>query len=206
MCFHLIGFNKNYIFRILSHKQKREILLKLIIKKRKSIREFNDKKIFLEDIHNFINIAKFAPSGKNRQPWKIIILEDKEKNKLEEMLTMKLHEEDLTGSLEISINAISQSNKTILFFNPYSYKEVNYSHNKLLMDTQSIGAFIQNFILLLTEKNISSLWINDIYYAKKEIEEYFTNNKMEIIAAISLGYSSKTRNFNLRNDLKDILI
>ena len=61
------------------------------------------------------------------------------------------------------------------------------------MDTQSIGALIQNFLLLSTENGISTLWINDIFYAKKEIENFYVDNTMEIVAAVAVGYSSSSK-------------
>lgn len=174
-----------------------------VIKKRKSIRSFNKENVLLDNILEIIDIAKYAPSGKNRQPWKIKILEDT--NTIEKILLNSLSQFEKTGSLEISLNAIKECDKLLLIFNPYSYKEEKYTKKNLLMDTQSIGAFIQNIILLLTEKGISTLWINDIYYSKQEIECHYSSGEMEIIAAIAVGYSSKERLFNIRKSIEEII-
>jgi nitroreductase len=121
-------------------------MIEEIIRKRKSIRQFNKKNIPIELIYEAIETSKFAPSGKNRQPWKVKILSDNEKLDLINILNNKKDMLAETGSLSISIDAIKQSNHTLLIFNPYSYREKPYSRNKLLMDTQSIGAFVQNLL------------------------------------------------------------
>ena len=73
------------------------------------------------------------------------------------------------------------------------------------MYTQSIGAFIQNLLLYFTENDISSLCINDIYYAKNEIEQYFNSN-YELISGVAIGYSNFSKKYNMRKSLNDILL
>ncbi len=181
-------------------------MIEEIIKKRKSIRQFNDEELDISQILDTINIAKFAPSGKNRQPWKVKLLEGNDKETLLEILKANPDEKTAAGSFSISINAIEQSSITLLIFNPFSYKEENYSQNRLLMDTQSIGAFIQNILLLCTERDISTLWINDVYYEKSAIESFYVKGEMELIAAIAMGYSNQERRFNIRHEIGDIIL
>jgi len=177
-----------------------------LILKRKSIRQFNSSKIPDEMIYKAIEVAKFAPSGKNRQPWKVKILSETEKPDILDLLNNKKNELDDPGSLSVSIKAISQSSHTLFIYNPYSYTEEPYPRNKLLMDTQSTGAFIQNLLLYFTEQNVASVWINDVYYARKEIEKYMNDYKNELVAAVALGYSDLSRNYNLRDSLDEILL
>ena len=122
-------------------------MIEKLIKKRKSIRQFNKKKIPEKLIYRAIEIAKFAPSGKNRQPWKLKILSEQEKSEIAKIMENKSKELTDYGSLLISAEAIRQSSHTIFIYNAYSYTERPYSRNKLLMDTQSIGAFIENLLL-----------------------------------------------------------
>lgn len=53
-----------------------------LAKRRKTIREFSSEKIDLEDVIYAINVAKEAPSGANRQPWRFVIVIDNEKKKV----------------------------------------------------------------------------------------------------------------------------
>ncbi|MCX8193033.1 MAG: nitroreductase family protein [Nitrososphaeria archaeon] len=48
-----------------------------IIRERRSIREFRDEEIPVEDLKLLIEAARWAPSGSNLQPWKFVIVTDK---------------------------------------------------------------------------------------------------------------------------------
>lgn len=47
-----------------------------LIKKRRSIREYEDRKVSLKDIEQIIEESTLAPSSGNGQPWKFIVVED----------------------------------------------------------------------------------------------------------------------------------
>ena len=46
---------------------------------RVSVRQYSDKKIEQEKIDTILKAAMAAPSGMNRQPWEILVVDDKEK-------------------------------------------------------------------------------------------------------------------------------
>ena len=48
------------------------------MQRRRSVRHFSDKPVSLEAIENIVMTASSAPSGANKQPWKFIIVKDKE--------------------------------------------------------------------------------------------------------------------------------
>ena len=52
------------------------------IENRRSIRKYKVDKINKELIEDMIYSATLAPSAKNRQPWKFIVYQGKEKGKL----------------------------------------------------------------------------------------------------------------------------
>jgi len=45
---------------------------------RRSIRKFQDREVSMEIIEKILDIARYAPSAKNRQPWIFIIVRDRE--------------------------------------------------------------------------------------------------------------------------------
>ena len=51
------------------------------IRKRRSIRGYNDSPIEYSVVEKLVEDAALAPSGMNRQPWKFLILSNKEKSK-----------------------------------------------------------------------------------------------------------------------------
>lgn len=52
-----------------------------IIKKRKSVRAFDKKEVPEDVINRIMDTARIAPSAKNRQEWRFIIVKDGEKKK-----------------------------------------------------------------------------------------------------------------------------
>lgn len=46
-----------------------------IINKRQSIRRFNEKEVEVEKINKRIEAGMLAPSSKNKQPWRFVILD-----------------------------------------------------------------------------------------------------------------------------------
>ena len=49
------------------------------IKNRRSIRKYSDKKISTSIIHELIDIATYAPSSHNKQPWEFVVKRNKKK-------------------------------------------------------------------------------------------------------------------------------
>lgn len=164
------------------------------IKERRSIRKFQDKIIPKDVIEELLELSIKAPSGKNRQPWRFVVLQGKKKDELVILMTnvVKIRKEKgmNIGSCEISINAINEAPVMILVFNAFSNFEEDYNHYRLLTDTQSIGASIQTMILAAEDLGLGSLWICDIFYSNHEICSWL-NRKDELVAGIALGYANQ---------------
>ncbi len=63
--------------------------LKETIKNRRSIRKFKDTEVSKEIIKDIIDCARLAPSAKNRQPWKFVIVTDTIKNQIADIMLEK---------------------------------------------------------------------------------------------------------------------
>ncbi|GAB6100499.1 nitroreductase family protein [Halanaerocella petrolearia] len=178
------------------------------ITKRRSIRKFQDRDISKEMIQELLELAIQAPSGKNRQPWRFIVLRDKSKRELVRIMNEKvkfLKKKNLSiGSSELSINAISEASAVILVFNPFFKDKESINHNRLLMDTQSIGAAIQTMILAAEDMGLATLWICDVFYSKKEICSWL-NRKEGLIAAVAIGYANQSPFPRPRKDLNEVV-
>ena len=49
-----------------------------ILLERRSIRIYKEKKVEEEKINQILVVGKVAPSGKNKKPWELMVIEDKE--------------------------------------------------------------------------------------------------------------------------------
>ena len=66
---------------------------------RRSIRKYRSDEIDRKLIEEIIYSATFAPSAKNRQPWKFIVYQGEEKDKLVEVMRHGINSEKITHAL-----------------------------------------------------------------------------------------------------------
>lgn len=165
-----------------------------VIEERRSIRKFQDKIVPKETIEKLLELATKAPSGKNRQPWKFIVLQDMKKcdlvNIMETASNIYKKQNKSIGSFEFSTKSIDEAAIVILVFNIFSNFEEDYNRNRLITDTQSIGAAIQTMILAAQNFGLGSLWICDIFYCSNEICSWL-NSEDELVAAVAIGYPNQ---------------
>ena len=176
------------------------------IKTRFSCRTYSTKELNDLDINKIIDAARYAPSPKNRQPWRFMILRKKEKEEF-----LKLIQESSSGntskypygkqlneynSEKETYKAMSQADTIVLIFNKfYSSKTLGLKDNLFdCTNIQAIGAAIQNMILKGTDLGIGSLWICDIFTHYKQICDHYYKDG-QLVAAIALGYSVKENKY-----------
>jgi nitroreductase len=165
------------------------------IRQRRSIREFQNEPVPQKSIEAILELAMKAPSGKNRQPWRFVVLQHKQKDEFVTVMTNAIslrRQQGLDiGSSKLSLKAIKQAPVVILVFNAFSHSEKDYNHFKLLTDTQSIGAAIQTMILAAQDVGLGTLWICDIFYSEREICSWL-NRSDELVAAVAMGYANQS--------------
>lgn len=177
------------------------------IKKRRSIRKFKNTKVKKELIEDLINCARLAPSAKNRQPWKFVIVQDDIKEKIADVMLEK--EEISNINLESKIynanNSVKATAKIIKEAPILILVLKQYEDNWIIGDCLSIGGAIEHICLRATDLGLGSLWIRDIVYTQKEIAKLVCHEDMEVISAISIGYPNEKPNQRPRKDLNEIL-
>ena len=90
-----------------------------VINKRQSIRNYDNKEVTYEELETLINATRFAPSAKNRQPWRFYILTDEEKDDIVSMMYEwdKLNRDEKT-SVKGTANQMKEANKVIMVYYP----------------------------------------------------------------------------------------
>lgn len=177
------------------------------IEERRSIRKFQNKIVPKETIERLLELATKAPSGKNRQPWRFFVLQNSKKDELVDIMnsTSNLYKKQnkSIGSLDLSTNSINEASAVVLVFNAFSNFEGDYNHNRLLTDTQSIGAAIQNMILGAQNFGLGTLWICDVFYCSNEICSWL-NRKDELVAAVAIEYPNQSPYSRPRKLLQEV--
>ena len=186
---------------------------------RRSIRKFTDRPISQEDITDIIQSGIKAPSSKNRQPWKYIVVQGNAKEEMLKVFRQGIEREEKDNALlPLSKQHIAAAKYTvdIMADAPIIVFVVNSLGKSILTELtpeehvyeicniQSISASIQNMLLAATEKGIGSLWICDIYFAYSELCKWLDSDG-QLIAAIAFGYPNEFPKERPRKKLEDIV-
>lgn len=173
--------------------------LKELITNRRSIRSYRNNEIPKELIEDLIDCARLAPSAKNRQPWKFLIVQNDVKNQIADMMIE--HEKNFyndNSSVINTANVIKEAPVLILVLK-------QYEDNWIVGDSLSIGAAIEHICVRAIDLGLGSLWIRDIVYTQKEIAKLVKHENMELISAISIGYPNENPKQRPRKNLNEVL-
>ncbi len=186
---------------------------------RRSIRKFTDKPIPQKDITDIIQSGIKAPSSKNRQPWKYIVVQGNVKEEMLEVFRQGIEREENDNALlpeskqhiaaaKYTVDIMAEAPTIIFVVNSLGksiLSELTPEERVYeICNIQSIGASIQNMLLTATEKGIGSLWICDIYFAYSELCKWLGSDG-QLIAAIAFGYPNESPKERPRRKIEDIV-
>lgn len=189
------------------------------INNRRSIRQYLDKQVSKETIEQIIDAGRLAPSAKNRQPWKYIVLGGESKIEFLKCMERGIEREENENALlpnsqggipdaKYTYKVMVQAPILIVILNtncgsPFAEIDAD-SRITEICDTLSIGASIENMLLKATELGLGTLWIANTCYAYEELTEYLETTH-QLVGAIALGYADETPNQRPRKILEDIV-
>ena len=183
------------------------------IRERRSIRRYKDEPIPEDVLTEILNAGRLAPSGKNAQPWRFVVVQDDEKRAemvkvMREGIDARQAEGIPPGSSRWTAKVMEQAPVTVFVFNENAGvlavpNDIGDTFD-CLVNAQSIGAAIQNMLLAATELGVGSLWICDVFYACVELSKWLGENH-QMIAAVSLGYADEAPDARARKPLNDLV-
>ena len=179
-----------------------------VIKNRRSIRKYKNIDINKEIIIDIISHGILAPSAKNRQPWKSIIVLKEKKDLIADMMikwatadNIKRTNKLLKSKNSVKETAISIKEASVLIL-IFREKDDNWING----DNLSIGACVENMCLRATELNLGSLWIRDTVHVDKLIEQYLRIDKnLELNCALAIGVKNENPLPRYRKKIEEIV-
>ncbi len=140
------------------------------IRNRRSIREFTDKPVSDDDLKRIIEAAIWAPSGKNNQPCRFVVITDQ---KMRQQL----------AELTVYAHIVSAAPALIAV---YVDEEVMYDQVK---DYQSAGASLQNMLLASEALGLGAVWLGQILKNKSDVSEALNVGKQyDLMAVLAIGH------------------
>jgi nitroreductase len=153
---------------------------------RRSIRKYTEEEIADEHIRTILDSARWAPSGLNNQPWKFIVIKDKE--------TMK----ELAGCTHYS--QIVQAAPLLIAV--YLDTETMYNKTK---DIQAIGAAIQNMLLACCDLGFGAVWLGEILNQSDKVNLILNcPDSLELMAILAIGKPDENGKSPSRKELGSI--
>jgi len=161
-----------------------------IMKKRKSIRGFKDIEIEKEKLDYILEAFRVAPSAKNLQPWKLIVINDK---KIIEELVPACKNQYFIAEAPIVIAACA--------FEEEAYGIMGSYLNSYPVD---IGIAFEHLILAATEQGLGTCWIGAFF--EDEVKKVLdVPEKVRVVALTPVGYPNDNGRDKPRKNLEEIV-
>jgi coenzyme F420-0:L-glutamate ligase/coenzyme F420-1:gamma-L-glutamate ligase len=176
------------------------------IKKRRSIRKYFSRPVSTEILSEILEAASWAPSAHNAQPWRFIVLIDEAlKRDLAEAMAnawmadmikdgtfMQVREQSRRASVErftrapVLVVACLTMNDMIQYADELRQK---CEHD---LAVQSLGAAIQNMLLVAYSKNLGACWFCAPIFCKDTVRKVLKiPEDVEPQALITIGYAAE---------------
>lgn len=148
------------------------------IKKRKSVRAFKRKKPDWRDILECIDSVRYAPMAGNNFTLKIICVSDKEKiKKLSEAA-----QQPFVATVDYIVVFCTNPSRTV---NCYGERGKIYCR-------QQAGAAIENFLLKIVEKGLSTCWTG--HFVDEQVKKILDiPENIQLEGLFPIGYSSEIK-------------
>lgn len=140
------------------------------IRGRRSVRRFQDRSLEEEHTRALLEAGRWAPSGLNNQPWKVILVEDC--SRAAEMARCTRYSSIVAGAPLLIAVFLDHSS--------------SYDRDK---DAMALGAFIQNILLAAHDRGLGAVWLGEILREKDRVRELLgAPEELELMAVIAVGY------------------
>jgi len=145
-----------------------------VITSRRSIRKFKPQNVPRAVIRSILDLARWAPSAHNAQPWRLVVIEDDEvKGRLavemgrvwlSDMLKDGVAREEAEAMVKLRTwNRITNSPVVIIACLDASdvrkFSDVRRQKAEYLMAVQSVAAYIQTLILTAYDRELGACWL-----------------------------------------------
>lgn len=159
------------------------------ILKRRSVRSYLDKDVEEEKLMEVLEAGRLAPSACNIQPWKFIVLKDRE---VRSKMVKACANQNFVGSAPVLIVGCIVSK---------GYSMGGWFDSNIL----DIGIALDHMTLQAAHLGLGTCWIGA--FNEKEVKDLLSiPNEVRVVAILTLGYPKNVNIFEKdRKSLKDVV-
>ena len=149
-----------------------------VISKRYSVRKFTDEKVPQEIIEEILEFGRIAPSGDNRQPTVVYVLDEEKIGKIKENPLIKIH-------------PVFFKSKQALLVCYSKTLEMKRTHDKFCFGITDSSIATTYMMLKITELGLGSVWIG--WFNPKLLKETLEiPDEYEPASILTFGYIHKS--------------
>ncbi|MGD9125332.1 MAG: nitroreductase, partial [Desulfarculaceae bacterium] len=155
---------------------------------RRSVRKYSDRPVTDDLVDKILEAGRWAPSGMNNQPWRFVVVRDPQvKSKI--------------GALTKYTRVLESAPVIIPVFihKPAMYQPVK--------DYQSMGACLQNMLLMAHGLGLGAVWLGEILKNGDEVRRVLElDDSLELMAVIAMGWPGEGKPKSSRAPLGELLL
>jgi len=165
-----------------------------VIRSRRSCRVFSDQPVERDRLERVIEAATWAPSGKNRQNFRIFVVAGEKKDRLVaiadrsfpliEPSLRKMYDEKIVTFTRNFFKTLGGAPVLLVFYSAPTEEGA-------FVDTQTVSAAIQNALLAAAYEGLGTCWMTNPVHLRDEVNEVLGIQDMDLIAFVPIGYPGK---------------
>lgn len=158
-----------------------------VVKGRRSVREFTPEPVSASDLEKILEAGRWAPSGKNTQPWAFVLVKSKAKRAA---LAALSRQKELIESAPVCLAVLLDH-------------ERGYDRDK---DMQGIGACVENMFLASYALGLGACWVGNISGSKEEAAKVLgLKEHEELVMLLLIGHPVPGERSSTRRPLSELV-
>ena len=169
-----------------------------LLKHRKSIRDFSDRPVERKKIMMCLEAARLAPSACNSQPWKFIVVDDRQlKDKLGDAAFRGIYSmNSFCKMAPVLVVVVSEKSKFLARIGGM-FRGTKY----YLID---IGVAVEHFVLQAEDLGLGTCWIGS-FFPEKVRPILGIPDDVAIIELMAIGYAADEQKVQKREAIENVL-
>ena len=162
--------------------------LKEVIEKRESIRDYEDKPIPEDKLLRVLEAARLAPSGSNRQPWKFVVVKDRQTR---QKLAQAAEGQTFVGKAPVVIIAVATMPELVMICGVEEYPV-------------DLAIAVDHLTLAAVDEGLGTCWIGA--FSQEKVRDILKIPKScRTVALLPLGFPKQQGRPKVRKSLDEIV-
>ena len=165
-----------------------------VIRNRRSCRAFSTEPVPKDALERIAQAALWAPSGKNRQNYRIFVVTGEKKDELVDVANrsfpfiekslQELYDEKIVSFTRNFFKTLGGAPALLVFYS----MPTEEGH---FVDTQTVSAAVENALLAATFEGLGSCWMTNPVHLRDEVDKILRVEGMDLMAFVPIGYPAR---------------